>query len=106
MTAALMSMPRDAASVARAIHLWDGDWITTGEERNQAILTNVREVVLEAVSEASPICRDAKIDGPRFVVVADQARSAIVLVLGSGSWRWAELADPTSGVPPMVFRAR
>lgn len=89
--AALRLVPRDAKSVANAIQLWDGAWIpiiTTGDD---AAFAPVRDVIADAVRTAPADCRNRAVEGPRFLIVANAEGLTTVIVVGSGTWRWADL---------------
>lgn len=89
--AALTRIPERRRSVAGAVMLWDGGWVKTGALADPAIARPIRAAVEEAVRAADPACAAAAVTGPVLLIVPDAAGS-MVLVVGSGAWRWADLA--------------
>ena len=90
--AALDELPRNERSVANAVMLWDGQWIDGASPGARAALGKIRAVVTAAVAAASAPCRAATQSGPRLISVAGAPDT--VLALGSGRWRWDDLASP------------
>jgi len=95
--AALARIPERRRSVAGAVMLWDGDWIRTGALADARVALPIRTAVAQAVEAAGPACAGAPVAGPVLLIVPDVA-GATVLVVGSGTWRWADLA--TDAAPP------
>jgi len=95
--AALARIPERRRSVAGAVMLWDGDWIRSGALADARIALPIRTAVAQAVEAAGPACAGAPVAGPVLLIVPDVA-GATVLVVGSGTWRWADLA--TDAAPP------
>lgn len=89
-TAALQRMPRAARSVADALMLWDGHWIDAGAVGGSTALDPIRAAVAAAIRAAPANCRDAKVIGPRLLIVPS-ATGNQVLAFGSGEWSWAQL---------------
>ena len=87
--AALAQIPRASRSVANAVMLWDGGWIVP-EGSDPVRMTSVRLAIAEIISGFSEACRSQTNFGPLFVPV-DGKTGTIVLALGSGAWRWADL---------------
>lgn len=88
--AALQRMPRAARSVADAVMLWDGHWIDASAVGGSAALDPIRAAVAAAIRAAPADCRDAKVTGPRLLIVPG-ALGNQVLAFGSGQWSWAQL---------------
>ena len=88
---ALNAIPRSGRSIANAIMLWDGHWV-----QNQWLMPTVtdpiRRNIAESIKSAPPQCLDAPIQGPLFLVVQDQYGTTLVTI-GTGIWRWADLAQ-------------
>lgn len=102
----LATMPREARSVANAVQVWDGSWIDPADARAEPAFAAVRLVILEAIEAAPEPCRNQPLTGPRFVVVPEGENSATILVVGSGTWRWADLpAQPRFIWPPWFSRS-
>lgn len=89
--AALLALPPRARSVANAVMLWDGRWAAEDDPPATRAITRVRRVVGMVVAGASDECRQATQAGPRLITVAGPPD--MVLALGSGRWRWADLAS-------------
>lgn len=89
----LASMPREALSVANAVQVWDGSWIESADKRAGPALAAVRLAILEAIEAAPADCRNQPLAGPRFVILPERQSSTTILVVGSGSWRWADLRE-------------
>ncbi len=87
---ALGQVPAEARSVANAIMLWDGQWADPAAIGGSETANPIRQRIVETIMAASAECREADVIGPRLLLVPDAGGTA-VLVLGSGSWRWAAL---------------
>lgn len=88
--AAIAAAPPDVRSEAGAIALWNGAWAATAATAS-APLAPVREMVERTLAAAPKECLDVAETGPRLVTVGDAARPTLI-VLGSGVWRWRDLA--------------
>lgn len=88
--AALARIPRPSRSVANAVMLWDGRWIAPDRVGGIATVDAVRNAVAAILNRASQACRTQTVLGPVFVPVAGDG-GTIVLALGSGAWRWADM---------------
>ena len=95
---ALARIPRPARSVANAIMLWDGAWVTPPATATTD-MAMIRRAVIVGIVAAPPACRDQLTRGPELFTLADTAGTTVVVV-GSGVWRWADLLrdDPASSV--------
>ena len=91
--AALARLPRSALSVADALQLWgNGVWVDPTTLGGKGALEPIQEAVLRGVISLPPECLDTVFPGPRFLTIRTGERD-IVVVLGSGEWRWRELLD-------------
>jgi hypothetical protein len=77
-------------SVANAIMLWEGAWVSMQDPVSQAAVTTLRQAITEGIEAAPPECLAAELTGPRFVILSDGIKST-TLVIGSGAWRWSQL---------------
>ncbi len=89
--AALTAIPSTARSVSNAIQLWDGDWVAPPEAVAADPLAAVRAMTIEVVENAPPRCRNQPLRGPRFVIVPLPEGATMVVVIGSGEWRWVDV---------------
>ena len=80
----------EARSVANAIMFWDGKWVEVEGRAPEDAIGLLRRAIAEGVRAAPAECLGQAVAGPRFIPVK-QAEGTIVLVLGSGSWRWEQL---------------
>lgn len=91
----LAGLPPSQRSVANAVMLWDGQWPADSLTGGQALL---RSLLVKAVSAARPDCLQQINQGPVLFLVPEQ-QTTVVLAIGSGQWRWADLlADQPSDV--------
>ena len=97
-TDALARLPQEGRSVANALLLWDQGWVSGETPEIEPLLEPARRVVSAVVRAAPEACRQAVVNGPRFLVVEDQG-VAHVLVVGSGIWRWAQIEQSTVEPP-------
>ena len=77
-------------SVANAIMFWDGNWVNVPGAPPEDAVATLRRGILEGVRAAPPECLAQDVAGPRFISV-DSSTGTIVLVVGSGNWRWEQL---------------
>jgi hypothetical protein len=90
----LAGLPISQRSVANAVMLWDGQWPADSLTGGQALL---RSLLVKAVSTARPDCLQKINQGPVLFLVPEQ-QTTVVLAVGSGQWRWADLlADQPGG---------
>ncbi len=85
----------EARSVANAVMLWDGAWVDVEEASSQAAILTLRSALMERIRTAPPECVMEEVTGPRFITFAGAAETTM-LVLGSGTWRWAQLLSMAS----------
>lgn len=94
--ASIAALPRSERSVANAIMLWDGHWVGARSPGDGRIMAGIRDVVRATVRAASPDCRAQLQAGPRLIVLP--GAPDVVLALGSGRWRWNDLALDDEGI--------
>jgi len=75
---------------ARAVRVWDGDWVWIDGEDGKG-LTAVRQAMMWEIAFAPPECRGQAMHG---LVVLSPDRSGTRLVVGLGDWRWSDLLTP------------
>jgi len=90
--AALPPGPRTSADV---VLLWNGAWLETDSLPIPAVAGTMHRLVEQIVMTAPAECRDAPLLGPRFIPVAENGHTTM-LVIGSGAWRWSDLIAPPS----------
>lgn len=91
--AELTALPPVYRTLADAVMLWNGEWLASTPGSVVAPTTELRRVVGQVVADASPECREQPTDGPQFLAIPDDSRTT-TLVIGSGTWRWADLVTP------------
>ena len=85
----------DAHRTGKAVMLWDGDWVRSGDQDGKG-MSAVREAVMWEVAFAPESCRNTRMHGLVLLSLADgRTRFA----LGAGDWRWSDLLG-VRGVPP------
>lgn len=89
--AALLRIPVEARSVANAVMLWDGAWVAPAAIGGEAVLEPIQAKVIATVEAASQTCRMDVQAGPRLVLIPGE-RETLTIAIGSGSWRWGDLA--------------
>jgi hypothetical protein len=77
----------DAHRAGKAIMVWNGDWVRSGEQDGKG-LAAVREAIMWEVAFAPEACRKARVHGLVLLTLGDGATR---LALGSGDWRWSDL---------------
>ena len=80
----------EARSVANAMLFWDGGWVEVQGRAPEDALRTLRRAIAEGIRAAPPECLAEDVVGPRFIGV-DEGKSMMMLVLGSGTWRWEHL---------------
>ncbi len=88
--AELATLSPAARTKADAVMLWDTHWLDLGVAPGRAAYGAIRSVVERTIAAAPQACREAAAAGPRFIPVAEPARTTMV-VIGSGVWHWADL---------------
>jgi len=94
--AALQRIPRQDRSAANAVMLWDGQWVRGGPLADAAVARPIRAAIVEAVRAADRACAEASVTGPVLLIVPEGSGAA-VLVVGSGVWRWSDVARAGAG---------
>lgn len=92
---ALARIPAQSRSVANAVLLWNGEWISAERVGGASALYEIQDAIAEAIAGAPSRCRTQVEPGPVFLIV-NGAPETIVLALGSGTWRWMDLIADTS----------
>ena len=80
-----------AGSAAKAMMVWNGDWVRQGGEDGKG-LAAVREAIMWEVAFAPPACRAEPVHG---LVLISVNPGAARLALGSVEWRWSDLLTPS-----------
>lgn len=78
-----------AQTGARAIMVWNGDWVQSDREDGKG-LAALREAVMWEIAFAPPACRSQSMRGLVTISLTSSPSSARV-ALGAGSWRWSDL---------------
>lgn len=89
--AAISRVPRADRSVAEAIVVWNSEWQRIAAD-DAAPLALVRQTVVQALERLPADCLAAPLAGPRLILL-DGGPRAVVLVFGSGNWRWIDLGS-------------
>jgi len=77
----------DAHRSGKAIMLWNGDWVRSGDQDGKG-LSAVREAVAWEVAFAPEACRNTRMHGLVLLSLADGSTRFAV---GAGDWRWSDL---------------
>lgn len=92
---ALSAIPRDELSVANALLIWNGTWVVTDPIGDRDPILPLRTAVSDVVRAAPGDCRRAEMRGPMFMLTQNADDTQVIVVVGSGLWRWDDLvADP------------
>jgi len=104
--AELEALTREARTEADAVMLWDGRWQGLGAASatrlvvpptatvpETVVFGGVRGVVEQVIRAAPTECSETPVIGPQFVALPGLERTTF-LVIGSGTWRWADLLRP------------
>jgi hypothetical protein len=70
--------------------LWDGRWVETPVQSSPQALA-IRQAIVAGVRSAPEHCRIEVMRGPILIGLADPSGTTL-LALGSGEWRWGDLA--------------
>jgi hypothetical protein len=76
-----------AGRLGKAILLWNGDWVRSGDQDGKG-LAAVRQAVLWEVGFAPAACRNAPMHGLVLLSLADGSTR---FGIGDGDWRWSDL---------------
>jgi hypothetical protein len=88
----IAAIPANDRSVANAVMLWDGHWAEGTHSGGMAVL---RALLVKAVVSSRPECLQAQNQGPVLFLIPDN-HTTVVLAIGSGQWRWADVLMPAS----------
>lgn len=75
----------------RAIQVWDGDWLRSGDEAGKG-LAGVRQAIAMEVAFAPAECRAEPMRGLVVLSLGDGS-SASRVALGTAAWRWSDLLE-------------
>jgi len=87
----IAAIPSSGRSVANAVMLWDGHWANDTQGGGMAVL---RALLVKAVVSSRPECLQAQNQGPVLFLIPDH-QTTVVLAIGSGQWRWADILAPS-----------
>ena len=82
-----------AGSAARALMVWNGDWVRQGGEDGKG-LAAVREAIMWEIAFAPPACRAEPVRGLVLIAV-NPAPGSVRIAIGSAEWRWSDLLTPS-----------
>jgi len=85
----------NANRIGKAVMLWNGDWVQTGDEEGKG-LSAVREAISWEVAFAPEACRNMRQHGPVLLSLADGTTRFSV---GTSDWRWSDLLGLHGGAP-------
>jgi len=74
---------------ARAIMVWNGDWVQSDREDGKG-LAALREAVMWEIAFAPPACRTQSMRG-LITLSLNSSPGAARVALGAGTWRWSDL---------------
>jgi hypothetical protein len=95
--ATLAAIDATDSPVSRAVMMWDGAWVGADP------LAPVHASLASAIAQASPACLAEPLTGPNFIFLDSQTGGkTIVLVVGSGSWRWQDVLDDHNSLMPSL----
>jgi hypothetical protein len=77
----------DAHRLGKAIMLWNGDWVRSGEQDGKG-LSAVREAIVWELAFTPEACRNERVHGLLLLSLADGSTR---FAIGSGEWRWSDL---------------
>lgn len=80
---------------SRPLLVWNGDWVRHPGQEGDGLAT-VREAIMWEVGFAPAACRDERVRGLVLITLDDGPASARI-VLGAGTWRWADLLFASRG---------
>ena len=91
--ATLAALPPEARTSADAVLLWNGTWLQVPAPDGTDSIATLRSVVEQTYLTAAPECVESIVAGPQFIPVV-MGDKTLMLVVGSGEWRWRDLAQP------------
>lgn len=106
--AAVDGLPIQERSLSDATVIWSAGW-TEVADAPDAPLAAVRNAMVQALATVDSRCLDEQVAGPRLIAIAS-ANETRLLVIGSGTWSWQQLAaqgplatgTPFEPAPPAV----
>lgn len=88
---AVARIPVQSLSVAGALLLWDGRWISANAAGDpDAGSAMLRAIILREIAAAKPECLAELNAGPQFLFI-NGGVNTVTIVIGSGQWRWEDL---------------
>jgi hypothetical protein len=81
------SAVEDAHRLGKAILLWNGDWVRSGQQEGKG-LSAVREAIIWEVAFAPQACRNERVHGLVLLSLEDGSTR---FAIGSNDWRWSDL---------------
>ena len=78
-----------ADRLGKAIMLWNGDWVRSGEQEGKGLAT-VRQAIIWEVAFSPASCRNQRMRGLLVLSLADESTR---FAIGSNEWRWSDLLD-------------
>ena len=79
----------DAHRLGKAVMLWNGDWVRSGEQEGKG-LSAVREAIIWELAFAPKACREKQVHG---LVVLSLSDGSTRFAIGAGDWRWSDLLN-------------
>lgn len=98
---AIHRAPLEARSISGAVVMWNAGWSDTARTID-APLGLVRAVAERSLHSVDPGCLEEEVAGPRLVLIPIGDNTMIV-VFGSGIWRWRELIFSTDAAQQAAF---
>lgn len=89
---ALHQVPRQTRSVANAVMLWNGQWVEPVPAAAAGV-TSLQRAILAGIQSAPPQCLRQPVNGPLLIAIQEEDE-IVLLAIGSGQWRWADLLAP------------
>jgi len=77
----------NADRLGKAVMLWNGDWVRSGEQDGKGLAV-VRQAVTWELAFAPEACRNKRMHGLVLLSLADGTTR---FAIGSGDWRWSDL---------------
>lgn len=93
---ALALIPRPTRSVANAVMIWDGGWVTPPHAASGGVGV-LRMALLSGIKSAPAACQAQPIRGAELMTLTNGADTT-VLAIGAGEWRWSDLVA-TANLP-------
>jgi hypothetical protein len=77
----------EARRLGKAIRLWDGDWVRSGEQEGKGLAV-LRQAIIWEVAFAPESCRNERMHGLIMLSLADRDTR---FGIGKSDWRWSDL---------------